>query len=126
MKLKRGRIHKYLGMQLDFSVAGQVKITMFDYIQEMLDDFHKFDPSKNVSRTPEADKLFKVRDDQPKLNGQKYQTFHTFTAKVSFATKLARPDIHTSVVFLTTSVIYPDEDDWNKILLMMRYLRGTK
>ena len=33
MKLKRGKIHEYLGMQLDFSVAGQVKITMFDSIQ---------------------------------------------------------------------------------------------
>ena len=33
MKLKRGKIHKYLGMQLDFSVAGQVKIAIFDYIQ---------------------------------------------------------------------------------------------
>ena len=33
MKLKRVKIHEYLGMQLDFSVAGQVKITMFDYIQ---------------------------------------------------------------------------------------------
>ena len=68
MKLKRGKIHEYLGMKLDFSVAGQVKITMFDYIQEMLEDFHKFDPSKNVSRTPAADHLFIVRDDQPKLN----------------------------------------------------------
>ena len=36
MKLKQGKIHEYLGMQLDFSVAGQVKIIMFDYIQEML------------------------------------------------------------------------------------------
>ena len=33
MKLKRGKIHEYLGMQLDFSVACQVKMTMFDYIQ---------------------------------------------------------------------------------------------
>ena len=33
MKLKRGKIHEYLGMRLDFSVVGQVKITMFDYIQ---------------------------------------------------------------------------------------------
>ena len=87
MKLKRGKIHKYLGMQIDFSVAGQVKITMFDYIQEMLEDFHKFDPSKTVSRTPAADHILKVRDDQPKLNEQKSQTFHTFTAKASFATK---------------------------------------
>ena len=57
MELKQGKIHEYLGMQLDFSVAGQVKITMFDYIQEMLEDFHKFDSSKTVSRTPATDHL---------------------------------------------------------------------
>ena len=57
MKLKRGKIHEYLGMQLDFSVAGQVKITMFDYIQEMLEDFHKFNPNKTISRTPADDHL---------------------------------------------------------------------
>ena len=113
-------------MQLDFSVAGQVKITMFDYIQEMLEDFHNFDPNKTISRTPAADHLFKVRDNQPKLDEQKAQVFHTFTAKALFATKRARPDIYTSVAFLTTRVIFPDEDDWNKLLRMMRYLRGTK
>ena len=87
MKIKRGKVHKYLVMQLDFSVAGQVKITMFDYIQEMLEDFHKFNPNKNISRKPADDHLFKVKDDQPKLDEQKAQVFHTFTAKVLFATK---------------------------------------
>ena len=29
MKLKQGKIHEYLGMQLDFSVVGQVKIRVF-------------------------------------------------------------------------------------------------
>ena len=113
-------------MQLDFSVAGQVKIAMFDYIQEMLEYFHKFDPNKTISRTPAADHIFKVRDDQPKLDEQKAQILHTFTAKALFATKRARPDIHTSVAFLTTRVICPDKDDWNKLLRIMRYLRGTK
>ena len=50
-------------MQLDFSVVGQLKITMFDYIQEMLEDFHKFDPNKTISKTPASDHLFNVRDD---------------------------------------------------------------
>ena len=113
-------------MQLDFSVLGQVKVTMFDYIQEMLKDFHMFDPNKTISCTPAADHLFRVRDDQPKLDEQKAQKFHTFTAKVLFATKQARPDIHTSVAFLTIHVIFPDEGDWKILLRMMRYLRGTK
>ena len=72
-------------MQLDFSVAGQVKITMFDYIQEMLEDFHKFDPNKTISRRTAADHLFKVRDDQPKIDEQKAQVFHIFTTKSLFA-----------------------------------------
>ena len=92
----------------------------------MLEDFHKFDPNKTISRTPAPDNLFKVRDDQPKIDEQKAQIFHTFTAKSLFATKQARPDIHMSVAFLTTRVICPDEDDCNKLLRMMRYLRGTK
>ena len=92
----------------------------------MLEDFHKYDPSKTVSRTPADDHIFKVRDDQPKLNEQKAQTFHTFAAKALFATKRARPDIHISVAFLTTRVICPDENDCNKLLRIMRYLQGTK
>ena len=122
MKLKRGKIPTYWGMHLDFTVAVQVKITIFDYVQEMLEDFHTLDPNKTISRTPAADHIFQVRDDQPKLDEQKAQTFHTFTAKSLFATKRARPDIHTSVAFLTTRVIFPNEDDWNKLLRIMRYL----
>jgi hypothetical protein len=30
MTVSRGKIHKYLGMTLDYTVHGQVKITMFD------------------------------------------------------------------------------------------------
>ena len=45
----------------------------------MLEDFHKFDPIKTVYRTPAADHLFKVRDDQPKLNEQKSQTYGSCT-----------------------------------------------
>ena len=38
MKLKRGKIHKYLGMQLDFTVAGQVKITHIFSRYEMINE----------------------------------------------------------------------------------------
>ena len=60
---------------------------MFNYIQEMLEDFHKFNPNKNISRTPADYHLFKVKYDQPKLDEQKAQVFHTFTAKALLATK---------------------------------------
>jgi hypothetical protein len=39
MTVSRGKSHKYLGMTLDYSATGQVKITMFDYIEEILSTF---------------------------------------------------------------------------------------
>jgi hypothetical protein len=36
MTVSRGKIHKYLGMTLDYTVRGQVKITMFGYVDEIL------------------------------------------------------------------------------------------
>ena len=33
MTVHRGRVHEYLVMLLDFTIAGQVKVTMFDYIK---------------------------------------------------------------------------------------------
>ena len=38
MKLKGGKIHEYLGMQLDFTVAGQVKITHIFSRYEMINE----------------------------------------------------------------------------------------
>ena len=43
MKINRGKIHEYLGMTLDFSIPGEVKVTMVHYILEVIEDFSKFD-----------------------------------------------------------------------------------
>jgi len=32
MKVHRGKVHKYLGMSLDFSHKGQCLVTMYDYL----------------------------------------------------------------------------------------------
>ena len=36
MKVHFGKIHKYLGMTLDFSKIGKVKVSMFDYVKEWI------------------------------------------------------------------------------------------
>jgi hypothetical protein len=41
MKVSRGKVHKYLGMTLDFKGRGLVKISMFEYVEEILDTFDK-------------------------------------------------------------------------------------
>jgi hypothetical protein len=63
MTASRGKIHKYLGMNLDCNVRGQVNITMFDYVDEILTTFDKAEPKGGGTKTSEApDSLFKVDD----------------------------------------------------------------
>ena len=44
MQVKCRKVHKYLGMTLDCTTVGQLKITILEYIDEILDSFDKAYP----------------------------------------------------------------------------------
>lgn len=113
-------------MTLDYTILEEVQITMLPYVKEMLRDLseHNHKPKKTAP-TPAGEHLFKANDDKTQLDEKRAKIFHTVVAKALFATKRARPDIHTVVAFLTTRVRGPDEDDWKNLLRLMHYLRGT-
>ena len=125
MTVHRGKVHDYLGMTLDYTTAGKVKLLMLDYVAKMLEAFRPHDDCDRTATTPAAEHLFIVNPDCPKLPEENAKTFHNFVAKSLFLTKRARPDIATAVAFMTTRVKGPDDDDWKKLVRMMRYLRGT-
>ena len=127
MKVSRGKIHTYLGMTLDYSVKGQVRISMFDYVEEILTAFDKAEPKGDGTKSDAApDNLFKVNEDCEKLRSNKAVEFHNLVAKTLYATKRARPDTCTAIAFLTTRVREPDKDDWAKLVHLMKYIRGTR
>ena len=69
MQVKRGKVHKYLGMTLDYSAAGQVKITMLEYINEILDTFGKAYPTGDITNSSAAPAIiFKFGEDCKNLN----------------------------------------------------------
>jgi hypothetical protein len=45
MTVSRGKVHTYLGMTLDYTLRGQVKIMMIGYVDEILTAFDKADPN---------------------------------------------------------------------------------
>ena len=55
IKVSHGKLYDYLVMQLDFSMQGEVKVTINPYIQAMLDEFHVHNPTKTTAKTPAAD-----------------------------------------------------------------------
>jgi hypothetical protein len=126
MTASRGKIHKYLGMTLDYSIPGQVKITMLDYVDEILAAFDKAEPKGGGTKTSAAsDSLFKVDEDCEKFAQAKAVEFHNLAAKTLYATKRARPDTGTVIAFLKMRVRAPDKEDCIKLVHLMRYIRGT-
>jgi hypothetical protein len=125
MRMSRGKVHEYLGMTLDFTVSGEVKLTMILYVKDMIRVFSYHDPGEKVAVTMAAEHLFQVNNDTIKLDESKARKYHTFVAKLLFLTTRARPDIHTAAAFLTTWAMYTFEDDWKKLVHLIGYLRGT-
>ena len=111
-------------MELDYSRPGIIKISMKEYINNMLKEF----PEKiNTSHTtPAAEHLFKIRNDATKLTPSQAEIFHTTIAWNLFLCKWARPDIHLTVSFLCTRVKEPDTDDWKQMVQLLCYIYGTK
>jgi hypothetical protein len=126
MTVSRGNMQKYLGMTLDYTVRGQGKITMFNYIDEILATFNKAEPKDGDTKSSAApESLFKVDESCEKLKQDKAVEFHNLVVKTLYATNRAIPDTCTAIAFLTTRVRAPDKDDWTKLVHLMRYIRGT-
>jgi hypothetical protein len=53
-------------------------------------------------------------------------TFHHTVYQLLFAANCAHRDIQTAVSFLTTRVQSLNEDDWDKLKRILKYLNGTR
>jgi hypothetical protein len=134
MKVHCRKVHKYLGMSLDFSHKGQCRVSMYDYVDSILEAFdsavRRYDDGylkvgKRHSKLSAApDILFVVNEDCKKLSDEVAVAFHTIVAKALYVTKQARPDTSLAIAFLTMRVRAPDTDDWEKLCHLMEYLQG--
>ena len=121
----RGKIHDYLGMELEYTNNGELIIGMVKYVEKMIETFPIKLASKDIALTPAGDNLFDEGQGK-KLAQSRAEEFHTMVAKGLFLCKRARPDIQQTIAILATRVKGPNESDWNKLVRMMKYLNGTR
>jgi hypothetical protein len=96
---------------------------MKDYINKM---FEELPPDMDGrATTPAANYLFAVDPTSKPLCEEIADMFYHYTAKLLFLSKRARPDIQTAVAFLTMRVKGPDDDDYKKLVRVVKYLRDT-
>jgi hypothetical protein len=53
-----GKVHDYLGMELDYRKRGKLIINMSKYVENMINDFPVKLGKKDIAKTPAADSLF--------------------------------------------------------------------
>jgi len=118
----RDKCLDYLGMIFDYSVDGQVKISMEKMVEELLQEYSV----EGTVKTPAASFLFKVGKNIENLKLKEKELFHSIVAKLLYMSKRARPDILTTVSFLSTRVCNPTVEDMKKLARVLQYLNGTK
>lgn len=124
VQVTRGKRLDYLGMILDYSEKGILKVDMRYYIENMMAEFPEKLRSSN--HKPWNDKLFRVDDTSKLLDKKRKETFHSFVMKAMFLSQRARPDIQPGVAYLSTRVKNPTESDWIKLLKVLSFLKATK
>ena len=110
LSIKRGKIHKYLGMTLYFQAPGELRVIMVDYLKGVLQYLPEVTAGRRTS--PEANQRFQVRpEDERKLLDKNWATElqHTVAQLLFFASRY-RKDTKTAIGFLCTQVRIPDEE----------------
>ena len=119
----QGAVHDYLGMTIDYSEKDKVKFTMYDYLEDIIEEAP--DDMDGSAITPASNDLFKVNDECEQLDPETADLFHRTVARLLFAAKRARPDLQIAIAFLCTRVKNPDKEDYEKLARVIRYLRET-
>jgi hypothetical protein len=123
MNVSTGKKHDYLGMVLDYSSAGSVKIDMTEYVKMVLHDLPK--DMVGVASTPAALHLFTINPEAEKLNESDKSLFVHYVMQLLYLSQRGRPDIRTAISFLCTRIQYPDSDDYKKLTRVLKYLQST-
>jgi hypothetical protein len=121
--VQRGNKIEYTGMVFTFGEHGTVTVTMDGYVYDLLEDVSEFE---GTADTPATKHLFRVRTDSLPLSDERRERFHSIMAKILYLSKRTRPDLLVAVAFLVRRVQNPDEDDWQKMIRLIQYIRGSK
>ena len=116
LTINQGEIHEYLGIIFDFSGEKDVKITMYQYIDSVIEgspDIYKISSRETGVgiATPAPSKLYEIRNPNGEnvtglrlLTEHERKENHTLTAQCLYLSKRCRPGLQTSIAFHCTRV----------------------
>ena len=123
IKWKGGLEHEFVGMEIAFLLDHRVVIKMTGYINDLIESTNTI----GFADSPDGDHLFTVKSEEEAeyLDKESAKAFHT-VAKCLYLGKRIRPDILTTVPFLCTRVLKPDQDDYAKLMRLLKYILDSE
>lgn len=131
LKITRGATHNYLGMVMDFSHKGVVKVSQAGMVEEITRApgvaalKEAVGPTDDNPKTPCTEMLFKSSEDSPALTTALAKIVHSITARILFVANRGRPDLLPFISFMTKRVLHPTHEDGRKLLRALQYLART-
>ena len=121
--LTRGKVHEYLGMDMDWIQDGTMIVFMIKYLQKAIEKF--LEVIRSTAATHASEHLVQVWDEKDRklLPEEQAQKFHHTVTQLLLLCMRARPDIQPLVSFLTAIVRSPDKDEWGKLKRGLKYLK---
>jgi hypothetical protein len=127
--LHEGVKHNYLGMTFDFSIIGQVTITMLGYETDLISDWFgihfddKIVPARDKFASDPASMSIFEKGDSPLLCDKNSAIYHSYVMRVAFLAKRVKPELNVAISYLSTQVTQSSENDLRKLDKAIRYVR---
>ena len=117
-----GKVHKYLGVNIDYSSPGKVILSMVDCIVNMHDDIPE--DMKGYQQHPLHTTSLILRKMRPNYP-EPTHIFHRFVAQLLYLSNQARKYLQLEVLLLFTRVIDLDTYYCNNMVRVMNYMIVT-
>ena len=99
--MNRGLKHGYLGITINYTIAGKIVFTMFDYLENVIVECAE-GLKNSCSYYLGNNQLFKVIKDSPRLLIEDTELFYRHIIRLLSTSKRVRPNIQVYVVFVCT------------------------
>jgi hypothetical protein len=117
----------YLGMNIKRSGNGQlIQVDHSGSIKKLLEEH--LDEKLKLCTSPQQEDLFQNNTestDQGNLGEEEAKKYLSVVMSLMYIARLTRPDILLPVTYLATKSHSPVNSDWNKLVRVLRYLKGT-
>ena len=119
----RGKKIEYIGMNFNFYVKGEVYIDQKGCVDKLLEECSDVVGDSDLPRNKD---LFDVNDNSILLDNKRQDLFHSRVRSLLYFGIRTKPDILTAIPFLGRRVKKANEDDWDKLCRVNKYVRRTK